>query len=114
MLPASDLRLCQGCRQAVVLARVWRLEDTPVRRPPTWLPLDAVPLENDAGNVAWRRTPAGGLFARVLRKDEQPMADERRAMPHFATCPQAKARREAKGLPPGAASLEQHRRRKRR
>jgi len=112
VLPANDLRLCQACRAAIVLARVWRLEDTPVRRPPTWIPLDAIPLENDDGNVAWRRSPAGGLLARVLRKDETPMADERKAMPHFATCPAAKARREAAGLPPGVASLEHHRRKR--
>jgi len=49
------------------------------------MPLNASP--DPMGNVVLRKLPTGETFAHVLRKDEA--TDERRFMPHHATCPSA-------------------------
>jgi hypothetical protein len=48
------------------------------------IPIDALPDEN--GNLAVRRTESGRLLSRMLTTDSPLRPDERRAMPHHATC----------------------------
>lgn len=50
-------------------------------------PLDADPVPD--GNVAAHLDDDGNLRARVLKKDEQPLAHERRGRSHFTSCPNA-------------------------
>lgn len=54
------------------------------------MPLDVDPgtllVDNPAGNQAAHRTALGDLRARALRDGEEPLPNEVRAMPHWATC----------------------------
>jgi len=106
-----ERRTCKACERPIAVARVWYLEDVPVRRPPTWMPLDLDPLENADGNIAVHRSASGALRARVLHKGEDLIEHEVRAMPHFATC-QGKAPR-TKSLPDNVVALDRARRRHR-
>lgn len=67
------------CAQPIVFAVVASQRGKPSR-----MPLDPDP--NPEGNVACFRDGGGRLVGRVLAKDQQPVAYEKRYMPHFATC----------------------------
>lgn len=64
----------------------------------------AIPLNNGVspdGNLAVWRDQSGNLRARALVLDEEPAEHERRAVAHFATCPEAKAHRRPRSPRPG-------------
>lgn len=77
---------CAACRQPIVWAWTWHADDPRHKR--KHMPLDSLwPDENDpSANVAVSRDGHGTLLARVLRLGEEPMATERRARVHMATC----------------------------
>lgn len=63
------------------------------------VPVDRASAGDPKGNLAVRRTDAGTLAVRYLKGGEQPADGEKRAISHFASCPQAAAwrKREAAG-----------------
>jgi hypothetical protein len=82
---APTLRPClAGCGAMVLRARTEALK---------WQELNPEP--DPAGNTAVRRDHQDNLFARGLRKGEQPAPYEEVYMPHKATCGRERARRPA-------------------
>lgn len=70
---------CRSCGAPIVWAT------TPAGK---LIPLDPQPV--DDGNLAVHRDEDGiHLYARVLKKGEEPAEHERRGVSHFTTCPQA-------------------------
>jgi hypothetical protein len=91
------LAACRRCGKPILFVRVWSLDETP-RRGSVRAPLNPTP--DPTGN--WAVTGATDVQGRALKKEEAPLADEVRYMPHAATCtgpkddhagPKANARR---------------------
>lgn len=80
---------CRTCQADILFARTTAGK---------LMPLDPARHEHDdhTANVAVYRDHTGRLNARVLKQDEQPERFEWRAMPHFATCANLVAERDAK------------------
>lgn len=100
---------CARCRRRIIFAVTVARESGPGGKA---MPLDDV--EAADGNVAVRVGHGGRLLARVLKKGETHDAfTELLAMPHFATCPGAPEKPNAR-LPDDVADLAAHRERRRR
>jgi hypothetical protein len=82
-------RVCRNCQREIIIARIWSLDEVP-RRGGTatarWMPLDVDQYDTADKRATWALSGVTNLKARALRKGEQPLADEVRAMPHQATC----------------------------
>lgn len=63
------------------------------------------PEPDPAGNVAVRIDPRDNVFARTLRRGEEPVGFEKIYMPHKATCrAEQSVRAQRAGGPPGSSS----------
>lgn len=96
MTPGHDPKTCRSCGASIFWAQVvgagGDLEKKPNGRPKA-IPVDATP--SDRGNVVLFDR-GGSVVARVLGRGEQPPPGAKLRMPHFATCPQAKAWRKGR------------------
>ena len=82
---------CRDCKQQILMVRIWRPDETPVRGRSAlararWMPLDPEPCAPDDVRATWAVSGSGDAKARALRKGEDPWADEVRHVPHQATC----------------------------
>jgi hypothetical protein len=86
-MPAPTTR-CRLCSQPILFGLVVASK----RR----LPIDPTRYADDdeRANVAVAGDHLGSTYVRVISKAEPLRANERRAMPHFATCPALLAQRE--------------------
>lgn len=83
---------CRSCNQEIELIRTWKLDEIPKRgEPPKYMPLDLTEYPREEASATAVVTGTGSRRVRQLRKDEEPLADETRRMPHHATCAGAKA-----------------------
>lgn len=79
---------CRLCRRPIIFGLVIASK----RRMP--LDVDRYEPDDETANVAVSSDHLGSVFARVVSKAEPLRATERRAMPHFATCPALLEKRE--------------------
>lgn len=75
--------VCERCAAPICLIRKWSLDDVQVKG---WMPLDVTRYDRGDTKATWAVTGVTDQRARALKAGEEPFADERRAMPHQATC----------------------------
>ncbi len=80
--PAHQPKKCGSCPALIFWAQTENGKSMPV---------DAEPTPD--GNVILFATPAGGIRAHVLKKDEQPPPGAKRRQAHWASCPNANQHR---------------------
>lgn len=104
MTPSTECA-SPGCRQAIDWAEKFPLELDNAGRPKT-IPVNHDSADDPTGNIeVWRQEikTAGGatvqvLYARYLRKGQEPEPGHHRGISHFATCPDRdRYRRNPKG-----------------
>jgi hypothetical protein len=95
--------VCFDCRRPVV----WAVTVNGKR-----LALNPDP-DADGNQAAYREgTPAGAWHTRQLGKDQEPLAYERRYMPHVATCPRRQQPAKPAPLPPNVIPITRARSRR--
>lgn len=99
----SRITVCreQGCGARILIVPQWDPDAIPRRGGSVsakFMPLDVDPYDRDDVRATWAVSGVTDLRGRALKKGEQPNGDERRYMPHPATC---KARKTPR-TPPAA------------
>jgi SpoVK/Ycf46/Vps4 family AAA+-type ATPase len=91
-----------GCGARIDLVRVWD-PDHAGRAKRTWMPLDLHEYARDDVRATAAVSGIQNRKVRILSKGEEPLHDEDRRMPHFATC-KAKATKPAAPAKPTTAA----------